>query len=117
MEQKQGTECPEGSSLDSVFTKISNHMDTWSGHDLAMSDYLELMGCLTAKKVAEYLQNDQALLLPTIYREFVEEVVSIRPVEPYTFLAFVPATPIFWIHANSPVQVPSIWSHSLPTWL
>ena len=51
-------------------------MASLTGHDLAVSDYLELMGCLTAKKVAEYLQNDQALLLTTIYREFVEEAQS-----------------------------------------
>ena len=35
------------------------------------------MGCLTAKKVAEYLQNDQALLLTIIYREFVEAKASL----------------------------------------
>ena len=39
IEQKQDTECPEGSSLASVFTKLSICMASLTGHDLAVSDY------------------------------------------------------------------------------
>ena len=56
----QGTDsqsCPEGSTLDGVFSNIASCVHTLSEHDLSVNDYLELMRCLTAKKVGEYFQR------------------------------------------------------------
>ena len=41
-----------------------------------MSDYLEYVACKVCKKLGEYMKTDEALLLPSLHKDFANEAVA-----------------------------------------
>ena len=65
---------PPLSSIDKQLSGRIDALQSIGAQNLTTSDYIALLGCLSAQRVAEQLKNDEALLLPVVYREFVDQI-------------------------------------------
>ncbi len=61
-------------SIDEQLSHMIHTLESLGAQNLTTRDYIELMGCLSAQTVAEHLKKDEALLLPVVYRGFVDQV-------------------------------------------
>lgn len=72
----KGAAAEDDSSLDCAYSKIANRklLLTSEVVSMTMNEYFELSACLVAEKLADAFRNDEARLLPSVHRHFIDTV-------------------------------------------
>ena len=75
---KQESKVERNADINQVITLLSSKMSMIydNRENATMSDYLEYVACKVCKKLGECMKTDEALLLPSLHKEFAYEAVA-----------------------------------------
>ena len=75
---EQESTVERNADINQVISLLSSKMSQIydSRESATMSDYLEYVACKVCKKLGECMKKDEALLLPSLHKEFANEAVA-----------------------------------------